>query len=164
MFRRTLFSALAVAAGTAAALLIRSLTDKDEPETEEDEEIRFISIKDDDTPEAVQQVCAVYPDLDPDFVAGLLSRSSELNARYPEDTLVAVTHNVSFPEKEMEAIFVDIMEPAGYECTGADDGVKAVRKFFTVEGAVLSDVLNVANQTNALSGEYKGYEVEEVNS
>ena len=41
-------------------------------------------------------------------------------------------------------------------------GIKAYRKFFTVEGAVISDVLNVANQTNALKGEYKDYQIEEV--
>ena len=163
MFKRAIFSALAVAAGTAAALLIVSKKDKDEPENEEaDDEIRFVSIKDDDTPEAVQEVCAVYPYLETEFVAGLLARSSELNKKYPEDTLIMVTHEVAFPSKELAAVFTDIMEPAGYACSGTENTVKASRKFFTVEGAILSDVLNVANQTAALKGQYTDYQIEEI--
>lgn len=48
---------------------------------------------------------------------------------------------------------------SGYETTTQDDKVVATRKFFTQPGAIISDILNVANQTNALQGVYEKYDI-----
>ena len=169
MFRRTIASALITAAAVAAALAYKALLEsKEEPEKEEndDDEIRFIRISDDDEPKAkepempkeVQEICAVYPYLNADFVKEELAKSAGLNAEYPEDTLVTVTHNAAFPEESGAKTFTEIMTDNGYICeSDAPLLVSASRRFFTEEGAILSDVLNVANQANALGGTYQEY-------
>ena len=95
MFRRTIASALITAAAVAAALAYKALLEsKEEPEKEEndDDEIRFIRISDDDEPKAkepempkeVQEICAVYPYLNADFVKEELAKSAGLNAEYTD--------------------------------------------------------------------------------
>ncbi len=170
MFRRTIAGALLTAAGIAAALVYKTLADqkeeKKEPE-EEEEEIRFIRISDTDEepekdirtrPQQVQEICSVYPYLDPDFVEEELRKDHIHMDEYPEDTLIQITHNAVFPNAETAETFVQIMKDSGY--TAESDApllVTVSRRFYTVEGAVLSDVLNVANQVNALEGTYHEY-------
>ena len=173
MLNRTIFGALAAAAVVGGVLVVKAL--KKEPETEEDEEddeIHFITIEDGDseeeTPvqdvsgksEAVKEICGVYPYLTPDFVEGILDTNTKFNEQYEEDTLLTVSHKAGFPSEELKNQFMDIMDTHGYTCTCDGEGtVTASRKFFMENGAVVSDILNVANQTCALKGTYQDYEV-----
>ena len=82
------------------------------------------------------------------------------NEQYEEDTLLTVSHKAGFPSEELKNQFMDIMDTHGYTCTCDGEGtVTASRKFFMENGAVVSDILNVANQTCALKGTYQDYEV-----
>ncbi len=169
MFQRTVLSALAVAAGVAAGIAIRVLTDKKYQEEEnDDDEIHFIKLtneepeeeeKAEDYPEAVREICAVYPYLKPSFVQETMAGNASLNEQYEEDTLLHIVHSSEFHDPDAIASYVDIMETAGYECSADGNVIRASRKFFTENGAVISDVLNVANQTAALKGTYIGYEL-----
>ncbi|MBR3364444.1 MAG: hypothetical protein IKG53_06180 [Solobacterium sp.] len=178
MFKRTIFSALAIAAGVGAGILLKVLRDRqnetEDEEYDDDEEIHFIRINDDDdeteepaaeeqpeiSPE-VKEICGLYPYLKPEFISHLLDKNDELNKAYPEDTLVTLVHNAEFAEKSEAEGFVEIMEPAGYQCAVEENGaVTAAKKLFTEEGAIISDILNVANQTAALKGTYKDYQVQ----
>ena len=178
MFKRTVLSALAIAAGVGAGLLLKVLQDKKnetaEDEYDDDEEIHFIRINDDDdeaeepaaaeqteiSPE-VREISGLYPYLKPEFIGSLLDKNDELNKAYPEDTLITLVHNAAFADKSEAEGFVEIMEPAGYQCAVQEDGtVSASKKLFTEEGAIISDILNVANQTAALKGTYKDYQVQ----
>ena len=163
MFQRTLAGALLIAAGTAAALAYKLLSDKrkETAEEDDDDEIRFISITDEEEEEDIsdeaKELCVVYPYLDPAFADHMLKENADLNGRYPEDTLVTITHTVSFPDEESAEAFADIMEPNGYEIRKDGNDLLAVRRFFTQDGAIVSDVLNVANQAEALKGTYRNY-------
>lgn len=167
MFQRTILGALAIAAGVAAGLLLKQLKDKEEetPEEEEnDDEVHFIKIEDPDEPEVpkeVQEICAVYPYLKSDFVQDTLSQNDALNEKYPEDTLVTVSHHASFENHEEMLSFIDIMDTNGYACKADEQKITATRKFFTQPGAIISDILNVANQASALNGVYIDYEISE---
>ena len=68
-------------------------------------------------------------------------------------------HHVRFAIAEERKAFEEIMGLSGYETTTQDDKVVATRKFFTQPGAIISDILNVANQTNALQGVYEKYDI-----
>ena len=70
-----------------------------------------------------------------------------------------VMHHVRFAIAEERKAFEEIMGLSGYETTTQDDKVVATRKFFTQPGAIISDILNVANQTNALQGVYEKYDI-----
>ena len=169
MIRRTIFGALAVAASVGTAFIVKTLLNKEENEAEDDEEVRFITIKDDDDEpqmydasdrsEEVRKVCAVYPYLDPDFVETVLGKNDDLNALYEEDTLVSLEHTVSFKDTEGKEKFTDILESSGYSCSEKNGTVTAKKKLFTEDGAIVSDILNVANQAAALGGTYKDYDV-----
>ena len=182
MFRRSILGAFAIAAGIAAGLVLHAISRNSEEEEDiydDDDEIHFIRINDDDEepeeaeePEEkkqksgpfgpeVQEVCGLYPYLTADFVAETLAKNGELNAAYPEDTLITLTHSVGFENKEDADKFAEIMETANYQIsTGKNNTLKAAKKLFTEDGAVISDVLNVANQASALRGKYKKYTIE----
>ena len=169
MIPRTIFGALAVAVSVGTALIVKTLLDREENQQDDDDEVRFITITDDEGPqmydasgrsEEVQKVCVVYPYLDPDFVETILAKNEALNALYEEDTLVNVEHTVSFKDTEGKEKFRDILDAAGYTCReqGTMD-MTAAKKLFTEDGAIVSDILNVANQAAVLGGMYKDYDV-----
>jgi hypothetical protein len=179
MSRKSLFAASTLAlvtVGTAAAVYLLSKKEKES----EDEEMHFITLEDGEgmkeekeekeesvktysaegKSEEVQEVSAVYPYLDPDFIEKLLAKNDEFNASYEDDVLVTIKHRVKFDQAEERKAFIDIMEISGYETSSKDDIVVASRKFFTQPGAIISDILNVANQTNALQGVYEDFDVQ----
>lgn len=173
MFRRTVLSAFAIAAGVAAGILLKVLQDsKEERENDydDDEEIHFIRINDDDdepetapepeTSPEVKEICGLYPYLTPAFVGDLLNKNSSLNSEYPEDTLITLTHSISFDDEKTAAEFTEIMETAGYQCQTEGTAVTASKKLFTEDGAIISDIMNVANQAAALKGTYKDYQIQ----
>jgi L-threonylcarbamoyladenylate synthase len=88
MFQRTLLTAMAVAAGALAAAALKTILEhKDDKKYDDDEEVRFIRISDDEEEtagydasarsEQVQQICAVYPYLNPDFVEAKLAENEK---------------------------------------------------------------------------------------
>ena len=162
------FATAAITAAAVAAVAYEKIKqDKEKDENEDDDEIHFVKITDDDEEEvkeedsAVKEVLAIYPYLDAEFVSGVLAKDAEFNEKYPEDTLVNVIHKVTFADVEKAASFTDIMEPAGYKVEAKGQEIEASRRFFTEPGAIISDVLNVANQTKALEGTYTDYTVSE---
>lgn len=171
MFQRTLLTAMTIALGALAAAVVKTvLENKDEGRYDDDEEIRFIRISDDDEEqtvydagtksEEVQKVCAVYPYLNPDFVEAKLNENDELNEKYPPETLLSITHSVHFSDSNAAEEFSRIMDEAGYVCVDRSEyAVAATRNLFAEDGAVTSDILNVANQTAALKGTYENYEI-----
>ena len=171
MFQRTILRALAAAAGTAALLVLKKILEdrRDSENYGDDDEVRFIRITDDDEDvmydasgksEEVQQICAIYPYLNPDFVEEMLAKNEEFNSRYEPETLLSITHTALFADSRKAESFSEIMDAAGYICVDKSDlSVAATKKLFSEAGAVLSDILNVANQAAALNGKYEGYEI-----
>lgn len=103
----------------------------------------------------VKEIAALYPYLSASFIAGTLKRNDEFNSNFPEDTLVSVMHTCGFPDMRSVLNFEVIMADAGYICQHDDSlRVRAAKRFFSEEGAVISDILNVANQAAALGGSY----------
>ena len=155
------FSAIALAAASALAAYTLKKSKKTQ-ENEDDDEIHFIKIEDpsfEEKSDEVKEVASVYPYLDLDFIEKILNKNDEFNSSYEEDSLVTVMHHVRFAIAEERKAFEEIMGLSGYETTTQDDKVVATRKFFTQPGAIISDILNVANQTNALQGVYEKYDI-----
>ena len=171
MFQRTLFTALTIAMGALAAAVVKTVLDaRDEKQYKDDEEINFIRISDDEDEqtvydaseksEEVQKICAVYPYLNPDFVEARLAENEAYNEKYPAETLLSITHSVHFSNSNSAEEFSRIMDEAGYVCVDRSDyAVAATRNLFAEDGAIVSDILNVANQTAALKGTYESAEI-----
>lgn len=171
MFHKTIFGALIAAAAAGALVAVKVLKDQnkeeEKPEDQDDDEVHFIRIEDGDAPQEekkelspeVQEVAAVYPYLDSDFVEKTLGENDQLNQEYEDDTLVTVCHHVKFNDEEELKAFEEILGNGGYEVKENGSGADASRKFYTQPGAIISDILNVANQTAALKGAYEGYDI-----
>lgn len=171
MSRKSILAFSAIALAAASALAAYTLKKSKKTQENEDDEIHFIKIEDGDVDEKkvdpsfeeksdeVKEVASVYPYLDLDFIEKILNKNDEFNSSYEEDSLVTVMHHVRFAIAEERKAFEEIMGLSGYETTTQDDKVVATRKFFTQPGAIISDILNVANQTNALQGIYEKYDI-----
>lgn len=171
MSRKSILAFSAIALAAASALAAYTLKKSKKTQENEDDEIHFIKIEDGDVEEKkvdpsfeeksdeVKEVASVYPYLDLDFIEKILNKNDEFNSSYEEDSLVTVMHHVRFAIAEERKAFEEIMGLSGYEITTQDDKVVATRKFFTQPGAIISDILNVANQTNALQGVYEKYDI-----
>lgn len=171
MSRKSILAFSAIALAAASALAAYTLNKSKKTQENEDDEIHFIKIEDGDVDEKkvdpsfeeksdeVKEVASVYPYLDLDFIEKILNKNDEFNSSYEEDSLVTVMHHVRFAIAEERKAFEEIMGLSGYETTTQDDKVVATRKFFTQPGAIISDILNVANQTNALQGVYEKYDI-----
>ena len=169
MFKRLIFGTVATAAISVAAVaytVVKNRRNSKKDNAEVDDEIHFVEISDEtekvqepEYSDEAKEVASVYPYLDLAFIASLLAKDDEFNKEYPEDTLVNVAHKASFKDADGAKSFVDIMDPAGYECAVSENEVVAKRQFFTEPGAIISDVLNVANQAKALEGSYIDYTI-----
>ena len=171
MFRRSILAALATAAITAAVTAAAVITAKVLNENEEkkdetdDEGVHFIDLEEDDEKETAPEIAAIkdlYPYLDTEFIETQFDRNAEFNRQYPEHTMITISHKAKFADRETTEKYLKIAEENGFEteAIGAFENV-ITRKFFTTEGAILSDIYNVANQVNALNGIYEGYRIEE---
>ena len=171
MSRKSILAFSAIALAAASALAVYTLKKSKKTQENEDDEIHFIKIEDGDVEEKkvdpsfeeksdeVKEVASVYPYLDLDFIEKILNKNDEFNSSYEEDSLVTVMHHVRFAIAEERKAFEEIMGLSGYETTTQDDKVVATRKFFTQPGAIISDILNVTNQTNALKNIKKKYDI-----
>ena len=125
----------------------------DEEETEDD--VADLQQDKADEDEDVLEVSSLYPYLSTSFIAKTLSRNEEFNTNFPEDTLVSVLHTCQFDDMRSLLNFEAIMADAGYISQHDDNlEVRSAKRFFSEEGAIISDILNVANQAAALDGRY----------
>lgn len=131
---------------------------EEEPEEKEDgkAEVR------EDTAEnsELDAIAQLYPYLSKDFIASQFAKNADYNRDYPADTLVRLVHTVSFEDAAALSSFEEIARRRGYEIEPfGDHQVKVSRRLFTENGAILSDIYNVANQTACLKGSWLGVDI-----
>ena len=176
MIRRIIGAAIASAAAIGVAALVKIMLDSEtEDANEEENEVRFISIKDADEPEEkeipakkektypkeIEDIAELYPYLNKEFIQEQFSRNAVFNEQYPEDSLVKITHKAKFETPEATQDFIKIGEKNGYTAEVLEEKEASIcRKLFTEDGSILSDIYNVANQVACLKGVYEGYNIE----
>lgn len=130
--------------------------DEEEPDTEAETDAGSDDEQEEDFSDEVKEVAELYPYLKPAFIKEILDRNDAYNAQFPEDTLVCAVHHVKFADLHSLLHFEGILNDAGYTCTHQEDGsVQGSKRFFVEDGAIISDILNVANQAVALGGTYQ---------
>ena len=166
-------AAIAAGAAIGIAAAVKLILQKEE-EDEEEREVRFISLKDEDEvkeegeekkeeqySEEVREIAELYPYLDVKFIAEQFGRNDAFNEQYPEDSLITISHKAKFDDVQTMNSFVKICEDNGYGSEILNETeVKISRKMFTEDGAILSDIFNIANQVACLKGVYEGYNIE----
>jgi hypothetical protein len=172
MLKRLIGAAIAAGAAIGIAAAVKLILQNEEDE-EEESEVRFISLKDEDEvkeegeekkeeySEEVLEIAELYPYLDVKFIAEQFGRNDAFNEQYPEDSLITISHKAKFDDTQTMNSFVKIGEDNGYGSEILNETeVKISRKMFTEDGAILSDIFNVANQVACLKGVYEGYNIE----
>ena len=181
MLKRIIGAAVASAAAIGIAAVVKLMMDEkpEEENDEEENEVRFISIEDADSteedaaPEAapkaeepgyskeVNEIAELYPYLEKSFIAEQLGRNDVFNQKYPEDSLIRITHKAKFENADAMRDFAKIGEDNGYLSEALNETEATIsRKIFTEDGSILSDIYNVANQVACLKGVYEGYNIE----
>lgn len=163
IFRRTIGAALAATAVLAAAALIRELEKERE---DDDDEVRFIHIDDEEKKEEklspeVLEIAELYPYLDKAFIAEQFNRNEVFNAEYPEETLITIAHKAKFKDAWTMQEYIKIAEENGYQSEALSETENIItKKMVTTDGAILSDIYNVANQVACVNGVYEGYKID----
>lgn len=105
-------------------------------------------------------IAQLYPYLSKEFIAQQFAKNADYNREYPADTLVRLIHTVQFDDPAALTSFEEIARRRGYEIEpSGDHEVKISRRLFTENGAILSDIYNVANQTACLNGSWLGVDI-----
>ncbi len=148
--------------------------DKAEEEKPADEQPKELKAEEEKAEEAQKQPAAeqtageneldaiaqLYPYLSKEFIAEQFEKNGDYNREYPADTLVRLIHTVEFDDPAALTSFEEIARRRGYEIEPSGDReVKISRRLFTENGAILSDIYNVANQTACLKGKWLGVEI-----
>ena len=77
-----------------------------------------------------------------------------------EDTLITITHKAKFEDAATMKEFLAIAEANGFSGSELNETEGSItKKMFTEDGAILSDIYNVANQASCLHGTYEGYSI-----
>jgi hypothetical protein len=161
-------AAAAAVVGTAVSNLTSKKSEEEEKNTsdEEDDQVSFINIEDGSAAKAeeetqVREIAKLYPYLSEAFIKEQFEKNDDYNRDYPADTLVRLVQKASFENDTDKQAFVDIARTRGYETEDAADHTVAVsRRLFTENGAILSDIYNVANQVVCLRGKWLGCDIE----
>lgn len=175
MLRKIIGAAVAATAVTAAVVATVVTKKKQEKEVEEEEQVHFINIDDGDETEEVEEqkeecevvsdevkeIASIYPYLSTSFVAEQFARNDVFNEKYPEDTLVTISHKARFSHLDEKEQFCSIAKDNEYEVEElSEKEVLVKKKMYSTDGAILSDIYNVANQVNCLNGTYEGYQID----
>lgn len=179
MFHKSILSALVIAAGVGVYAVVKTLSEENKKKTDTEDEVNFIKINEDDTPEEtsetaevneetetaevpeeIKEICGIYPYLKADFVQKVFERNEDLNQKYPEDTLITIYHKAEFESAEALKEYEEILQKNGYQINVLDEKtVEVFKKMFIENGRIISDIYNVANQAACLNGKYKGFKV-----
>lgn len=177
MLRKIIGAAVAATAVTAAVVVTVVTKKKKNEEEVEEEQVHFINIDDvDETEESeevpdekveeeisdeIKEVASIYPYLSTSFVAEQFARNDVFNEKYPEDTLVTISHKARFSHLDEKEQFCFIAKDNEYEVEElSEKEVLVKKKMYSTDGAILSDIYNVANQVNCLNGTYEGYQID----
>ncbi len=175
MLRKIIGAAVAATAVTAAVVATVVTKKKQEKDVEEEEQVHFINIDDGEETEEVEEkkeeceeasaevkeIASIYPYLSTSFVAEQFARNDVFNEKYPEDTLVTISHKARFSHLDEKEQFCSIAKDNEYEVEElSEKEVLVKKKMYSTDGAILSDIYNVANQVNCLNGTYEGYQID----
>lgn len=178
MFRKTLLATfVAVAAGVVAMEIYRRK--KDTEESTEDSVVNFIDLNDEEEEDLIEaptqfisrkesqdqefskevnEIVALYPYLEKKFIAEQFVRNEVFSSEYPVNSVIQVKHKALFEDREVLESFLMISKENGYDvCALSEVEGEVSHTLQVVEGALLSDIYNVANQVACLHGKYEGY-------
>ena len=144
---------IVAAAAVGAVVVAKKVLDK-KSEAEE-EEVELIEVGNPQESDEVLELKTVYPFLPANFLEETLANENSYAERFMSGEEVRIVHQVAYDSQESAEDFKDILASSGYTVSEEEAlAYRVERKFVYVEGAIASDIFNVANQVIALGGNY----------
>ncbi len=144
---------IVAAAAVGAVVVAKKVLDK-KSEAEE-EEVELIEVGNPQESDEVLELKTVYPFLPANFLEETLANENSYAERFMSGEEVRIVHQVAYDSQESAEDFKDILASSGYTVSEEEALAYHVeRKFVYEEGAIASDIFNVANQVIALGGNY----------
>ena len=141
------------AAAVGAVVVAKKVLDK-KSEAEE-EEVELIEVGNPQESDEVLELKTVYPFLPANFLEETLANENSYAERFMSGEEVRIVHQVAYDSQESAEDFKDILASSGYTVSEEEAlAYRVERKFVYEEGAIASDIFNVANQVIALGGNY----------
>lgn len=156
LLRLLLTASVAAVASVAVRRLLEQKSEQDAAD-QDDEELHFVKLEDEAESYGpqVKEIAVLYPYLSEKFIAAELAKNETYNQQFPTDTLVHVAYLIAFSNADKCDTFVKAVADKGYDVQVSEDlQVQVSRQFFTEDGAILSDIYNVANQAACLDGQW----------
>lgn len=144
---------IVAAAAVGAVVVAKKVLDK-KSEAEE-EEVELIEVGNPQESDEVLELKTVYPFLPANFLEETLANENSYAERFMSGEEVRIVHQVAYDSQESAEDFKDILVSSGYTVSEEEAlAYRVERKFVYEEGAIASDIFNVANQVIALGGNY----------
>ena len=144
---------IVAAAAVGAVVVAKKVLDK-KSEAEE-EEVELIEVGNPQESDEVLELKTVYPFLPANFLEETLANENSYAERFMSGEEVRIVHQVAYDSQESAEDFKDILASSGYTVSEEESlAYRVERKFVYEEGAIASDIFNVANQVIALGGNY----------
>lgn len=144
---------IVAAAAVGAVVVAKKVLDK-KSEAEE-EEVELIEVGNPQESDEVLELKTVYPFLPANFLEETLANENSYAERFMSGEEVRIVHQVTYDSQESAEDFKDILASSGYTVSEEEAlAYRVERKFVYEEGAIASDIFNVANQVIALGGNY----------
>lgn len=144
---------IVAAAAVGAVVVAKKVLDK-KSEAEE-EEVELIEVGNPQESDEVLELKTVYPFLPANFLEKTLANENSYAERFMSGEEVRIVHQVAYDSQESAEDFKDILASSGYTVSEEEAlAYRVERKFVYEEGAIASDIFNVANQVIALGGNY----------
>jgi hypothetical protein len=144
---------IVAAAAVGAVVVAKKVLDK-KSEAEE-EEVELIEVGNPQESDEVLELKTVYPFLPANFLEETLANENSYAERFMSGEEVRIVHQVAYDSQESAEDFKDILASSGYTVSEEEAlAYRVERKFVYEEGAIASDIFNVANQVIALGGNY----------
>ncbi len=144
---------IVAAAAVGAVVVAKKVLDK-KSEAEE-EEVELIEVGNPQESDEVLELKTVYPFLPANFLEETLANENSYAERFMSGEEIRIVHQVAYDSQESAEDFKDILASSGYTVSEEEAlAYRVERKFAYEEGAIASDIFNVANQVIALGGNY----------
>ncbi|WP_454995363.1 hypothetical protein [Bulleidia extructa] len=144
---------IVAAAAVGAVVVAKKVLDK-KSEAEE-EEVELIEVGNPQESDEVLELKTVYPFLPANFLEETLANENSYAERFMSGEEIRIVHQVAYDSQESAEDFKDILASSGYTVSEEEAlAYRVERKFVYEEGAIASDIFNVANQVIALGGNY----------
>lgn len=120
------------------------------------------SVKNNKMNDDITRINELYPYLTSDFIQAIYSQKEPIEQDFPSNNIANIYHHIIFNNLDELYCFVEIVTNHDYVVSVDENthSVKIGKEILIVDGKIISDIFNIANQSALLNGDYQGFSVD----